>query len=568
MAKLRKYQGGGKKKGAKQKALTYQLGYPRTQGTMPTYDLPTYQAAIARDSTAIANASPFLGGELGYSNERNMGTEDRLQINREYREKLSGIVPTPNSPSVTNYQAGGPMLGQNPNVAQDQSPELMMELPQSDIQPTEQMQEKSVAAMMRKGGTRKRKYQPGGMYADNTVTSAGQGVANSTAMTTFEESDPGIQAARISDMENKVSAAQNEAANTAQEMEQREEADKVAVEQKAAEVGQVEEKVKGYATQALEAKDTVKEGQGVVKDYLTKRAGKRASKQAAKKMAADAAKRKALGLAAKDFSTEGIKKSGEEVSKILADTAVDQGKEIVLDKAKGQGFQSFMNLGTDQASKFAIKEGGEEIAKQGAKEIGKEVIKEGAETLGTEAVKEIGKEGAKTGIKKLAESSVNPNPYATAANLVGKGISMASDDQDATTWNAGEVTGDVLGSAGEYAGYGAMLGSVVPGVGNVVGAVGGAIVGAGKAAVQGLVRRKKARKEKAKLDEQRVRDTKKSNKEVMENVAQARGMARAGEIKQKTYSGYDLGRNVTYGMGGYKNFKNKKGGYRTIPKYI
>jgi len=54
----------------------------------------------------------------------------------------------------------------------------------------------------------------------------------------------------------------------------------------------------------------------------------------------------------------------------------------------------------------------------------------------------------------------------------------------------------------------------------------------------------------------------------MENVQQARGMARAGEIKQKTYSGYDLGRNVTYGMGGYKGFKNKRGGYRTIPKYI
>ena len=568
MAKLRKYQSGGKKKSQKQQALTYQLGYPRTQGTMPTYDLPTYQAAIARDSTAIANSSPFLGGELGYSNERNMGTRDRLQINREYREKLSGIVPTPNSPSVTNYQAGGPMLGQNPNVTQDQSPELMMELPQSDIQPTEQMQERSVAAMMRKGGTRKRKYQPGGMYADNTVTSAGQGVANSTAMTTFEESDPGIQAARVADMENKVSAAQDEAANTAQEMEQREEADKVAVEQKAAEVGQVEEKVKGYATQALEAKDAAKKGQGVVKDFMLKRAGKRASKEAAKKMAADAAKRKALGLAAKDVTTEGIKKSGEEVSKLLADTAVDQGKEIVLDKVQDQGFKSFMNFGTDQASKFAIKEGGEELAKQGVKEIGKEVVKEGAETLGKEAVKEIGKEGAKTGLKKLAESSVNPNPYATAANIIGKGISMASDDQDATRWNAGEVTGDVLSSAGEYAGYGAMLGSVVPGVGNVVGAVGGAIVGAGKAAVQGLVRRKKARKEKAKLEEQRVRDVKKSNKELMENVQQARGMARAGEIKQKTYSGYDLGRNVTYGMGGYKGFKNKRGGYRTIPKYI
>ena len=37
-------------------------------------------------------------------------------------------------------------------------------------------------------------------------------------------------------------------------------------------------------------------------------------------------------------------------------------------------------------------------------------------------------------------------------------------------------------------------------------------------------------------------------------------LARAGEMEQKTYSGYDLGRNVTYALGGGR-------GMREMPRY-
>ena len=46
------------------------------------------------------------------------------------------------------------------------------------------------------------------------------------------------------------------------------------------------------------------------------------------------------------------------------------------------------------------------------------------------------------------------------------------------------------------------------------------------------------------------------------NLATQLANVRAGEMKQKTYSGYDLGRNVTYKTGGTKQF------YGPVVKYI
>ena len=45
---------------------------------------------------------------------------------------------------------------------------------------------------------------------------------------------------------------------------------------------------------------------------------------------------------------------------------------------------------------------------------------------------------------------------------------------------------------------------------------------------------------------------------LVKQKAQGAAAVRAGELKQKTYSGYDMGRNVAA----------KKGGYRSVPKYI
>ena len=89
-----------------------------------------------------------------------------------------------------------------------------------------------------------------------------------------------------------------------------------------------------------------------------------------------------------------------------------------------------------------------------------------------------------------------------AAALIGTGVEMAFDDEDATKWNAGEISGSLLKGAGKGAAtgasVGAAVGTIVPGVGNVigagVGAVAGAIVGVGANLIGGITGRNKARK--------------------------------------------------------------------------
>ena len=85
---------------------------------------------------------------------------------------------------------------------------------------------------------------------------------------------------------------------------------------------------------------------------------------------------------------------------------------------------------------------------------------------------------------------INP---AMIATLAGEGIKKVADDDDATTFNAGEVTGSVLSGIGTGAGMGAMLGSAIGGpLAPVTGTV-GAIVGGLYAGAKGLATRNKAR---------------------------------------------------------------------------
>jgi hypothetical protein len=97
-----------------------------------------------------------------------------------------------------------------------------------------------------------------------------------------------------------------------------------------------------------------------------------------------------------------------------------------------------------------------------------------------------------------------------------------------------------------------MLGSVVPGVGNVVGGAVGGIIGAGVGVYKGLAGRKKARREEARLAEEKREKITKFNTELAKNYSIQKGAVRAGNIRQKTYSGYDLGRNVVAQMGGMR----------------
>ena len=152
----------------------------------------------------------------------------------------------------------------------------------------------------------------------------------------------------------------------------------------------------------------------------------------------------------------------------------------------------------------------------------------------------------------LGSLAKNPNVYAAAAQYGGKAIRKWQDDSDATTWTTGEATGDILGKAGEYASYGSMLGSVVPGVGNVLGAGIGAVIGAGVGTYKGIKGRTEARLEKDINRTKRLHKVNKYNREITSDLLAAKTRARTGEMKQKMYSGYDLGRNVVAKYGGMR----------------
>ena len=97
-----------------------------------------------------------------------------------------------------------------------------------------------------------------------------------------------------------------------------------------------------------------------------------------------------------------------------------------------------------------------------------------------------------------------------------------------------------------------MLGSVIPGVGNVVGGAVGGIIGAGVGIYQGLTGRRDAKREEARLERERNIKIGKYNKNLSKRYGAQFSRVRAGETKQKTYSGYDLGRNVVQQLGGMR----------------
>ena len=117
------------------------------------------------------------------------------------------------------------------------------------------------------------------------------------------------------------------------------------------------------------------------------------------------------------------------------------------------------------------------------------------------------------------------SPYAIAGNLVGRGISYLSDDDDATTMNFGEGFGGTLSGAAAGAGYGSILGPV----GTAVGAGVGALYGLGK----GLYQRNKARNTIGAAEDEKT-----------EELNRIGARMRAEGVKSREYSGYDFGRTL------------------------
>ena len=133
------------------------------------------------------------------------------------------------------------------------------------------------------------------------------------------------------------------------------------------------------------------------------------------------------------------------------------------------------------------------------------------------------------GAGKLA-SNINP---AVLATLAGEGIKKVSDDDDATTYNAGEVTGSVLSGIGTGAGMGAMIGSAIGGPLAPITGTAGAIVGGLYAVGKGLATRGKARRLEKKAKERKTAELNKIS-----------AKARTEQMKSKEYSGFDFGTNI------------------------
>ena len=381
---------------------------------------------------------------------------------------------------------------------------------------------------------RKKKYVAGGMYADNTVQSAGQGSAGVTANIVFQESNPAVLDSKLQQLQDAKNNAVTNSDQMASEVEQQDQADKQSVALAEQESNQKFQAGENIAKQGMEAYDKFQKGAGML---------------AANKLKGEATKKAAQSIAGEGFGNIARKKGAEEVSSLLASQAPGAGA-APLNLAGG----SLPTYGLPSVAPPPIP-GVVPPPPVGsvATSLGKDVaLKTGAELgtkVGTEAVKGAGKfagvggAGA-AGTSGLAKFATSGAGLGTIASLAGMGISKLSDDGDATKSNFGEYSGSILSSAGTGAGIGSLLGPV----GTAVGAGIAAIYGAGKQ----FFGTRKAKREEAKLAKVKKKKVDKYNKELTQNLASATAQAKAGEIEQKTYSGYDLGRNVVARQGGMR----------------
>ena len=385
----------------------------------------------------------------------------------------------------------------------------------------------------------KRKFAVGGsMYGDNTVQSAGQGAAGSTSNIVYQENSPELQIQR----QEALNAQTKEVQESGKVLEQEVAQDDAQTE---IDIQNAEDKVTAMSNTAS--------------------AGIKSGIELGKKSGIIDKKSGSLGFGEALKAYKGVRAAKNTVKSIegfnKAKTAFDMSQRIKMGESAYKMSQIANNVKNLKIGTEGMKTGIQGFS--GAKQ-GLDVIKTGSELTS------MGKDGllvASDGAKALSQGSAvgsglsalnNVNVYAAAANYAGKGIKKLSDDNDATTWTAGEGFGDTLSKAGEYAGYGAMLGSVVPGVGNAIGAAVGGIVGTGVGLYQGLTGRGKARKAEALAKAEKKEKVDKYNTELGQNFGSQMSRINAGRMKQKTYSGYDLGQNVIA----------KRGGYRNMPQYI
>ena len=164
----------------------------------------------------------------------------------------------------------------------------------------------------------------------------------------------------------------------------------------------------------------------------------------------------------------------------------------ILDESGQRAFQGIVDKGTQ--SVFNPTTG------QGMSLNPGEAIPEGFQAVGAAApsalTQAVGNFATNTAVGSSASSVGSTiSPYALPAYIVGEGISYFADDDDETTWTAGEITGDVLSTTGKRTGQGAMIGSLAGPPGQAIGAAIGATIGLGESIFKGLRDRNEAREE-------------------------------------------------------------------------
>lgn len=342
------------------------------------------------------------------------------------------------------------------------------------------------------GGMKKRMYQGGGMYADNTVASAGQGMAGNTSSIVYQESDPRLQEERIKGLQEEASAAKQQADATAAAAEQTIEQGKM---QADVDAQQVEADI-------AQKEAMTKQGLGVAKELAIGAGIGKAQPGLAgvAKGAMDAFRlQRAANLAAK------------------AQKGITAGVQTAKQAAQGA-----------KALDLAAKAGksGSQVA----------TLAQGAAGTGSAL-------GA--GLKSFAGSGAGIGLIGAG---LGYGVKKLFGDKDPTTANFGDVAGSALSAAGTGASIGSFLGPV----GTVAGGIIGGIYGGAKAFFSARKARRAKRKAEREYKAKVRKAVTKANKETMKGFGSQLAGVRAGETRQKTYSGYDLGRNVVARMGGMK----------------
>jgi hypothetical protein len=329
------------------------------------------------------------------------------------------------------------------------------------------------------------RYQAGGMYSNNTVSSAGQGNVGNTSNIVYKESDPRLQEERVKGLETESTALREEGVKLQGVLEKDKQQSEIDIQ-----------------NAELKSNQKFDTASSVVKSGLE--LGKQS------------------GVIDKNAGSLGV---GSAMTAYKAQRAINLGKK---------GYEG-VKAGVQTAKQLEQSVKAAKLAKESG------------------TLLSYGQAGAEAGSATSAGLSVlnNANVYALAANYAGKGIKSLSDDDDATTWTAGEATGDVLSKAGEYAGYGAMATSWL-GPGAALGAVVGGIAGVGVGLYQGFTGRKKARKAEADALALKKKKVGKYNTELTENFGMRKAAINAGAMRQKEYSGYDLGRNVVARKGGMR----------------